>query len=204
MDVQNIVEIPNTVFVALGVIVAATLTGIFSFVSLINQKEGKISEFRQDWIDSLRDDISKITSCIDKISNSWQLIQIQENEKKSSFEGTDWLDKFNKLTNNDSTIFAECRYRVLLRLNRRDDKELISKLDKAKKHFSDPDAMSNKDEIENLINEIILLSQDLLKKEWEVVKSGETAYKNTKMATTAIVLVLFGILIYSYNHLLGS
>ncbi|MCL6416843.1 hypothetical protein MIB92_14375 [Aestuariirhabdus sp. Z084] len=200
MDVQ-IAELPNTVFIALGGVVAATLTGIFSFVSLINQKEGKISEFRQDWIDSLRDDISKITSCIDRISNSWQLIQIRENAKENAFEGTDWLEDFHKSSRRDLMTFDECRYRVLLRLNREEDSELISKLEKAKEHLSDPDSMSNKYEIKNLINDVVRLSQDLLKKEWQVVKSGEKAYKNTKRATVSVVLIFVGILIYSSYHL---
>ena len=37
---------------------AAIVGGFFSFVSLVSSKEQKVSEFRQEWIDGLRDDLS--------------------------------------------------------------------------------------------------------------------------------------------------
>jgi hypothetical protein len=48
----------------LATISAALIAGYFSFVTLINSKEQKTSEFRQNWIDSLRNDIAEFTSSV--------------------------------------------------------------------------------------------------------------------------------------------
>ena len=182
--------IPNTIFVAVGVITAASLTGIFSFIALINQKEGKVSEFRQNWIDSLREDIAKFTSTFDGISSSWQLIQLQENKKANPFDGLTWLAEFNVLAKDDILVFSESYNRILLRLNKKKDQQLIGKLKYAKKSISDSEVMFDKDGVQAQIDSIINLAQDLLKIEWEVVKAGEKAYINTKMATKIIVALL--------------
>ncbi|WP_076416881.1 hypothetical protein [Shewanella sp. UCD-KL12] len=195
--------IPNTIFVAVGVITAASLTGIFSFIALINQKEGKVSEFRQNWIDALREDVAKFTSSFDRISTSWQLIQLQERRKATPFDGVEWIAEFNELSKEDSSIFCECHNRILLRLNKNKDKELINKLNKAKLSISDRDVMFDKSEIQSQIDDIINVSQDLLKIEWEVVKAGEKAYINTKRATKAIVTILLLSLLISYYFLQG-
>jgi hypothetical protein len=44
---------------SLGPIIAATVAGAVSLVSLIISKENKTSEFRQLWIDALRSELSK-------------------------------------------------------------------------------------------------------------------------------------------------
>ena len=194
-------EIPSSMFVPLGVIMAATLTGVFSFVSLINQKEGKISEFRQNWIDALRDDIAKLTSSFDRISSSWQLIDIQENKKANAFDGSDWMMQFNELAKEDISTFTECYNRIMMRLNVTDDKKLIEKIKVAKKTLSEPQDMFDKKIVSELIAQIIELSQQLLKDEWEVVKAGEKAYKNTKKATLFIIFTLFlGLSLYVYKQ----
>lgn len=48
------------IFIALGAVLAAFLTGTVSFISLINSKEQKTSEFRQSWVDNLRNDIADL------------------------------------------------------------------------------------------------------------------------------------------------
>ena len=47
------------VFVA---ILVALISGVFSLVGLIISKEAKLSEFRQAWIDALREDLSNFTA----------------------------------------------------------------------------------------------------------------------------------------------
>lgn len=48
---------PPTIFIALGVIVAALVAGFFSFLSLVSAKENKVSEFRLTWLNGLRNEI---------------------------------------------------------------------------------------------------------------------------------------------------
>ncbi|HDX8380284.1 TPA: hypothetical protein RQM98_002566 [Aeromonas salmonicida] len=44
--------------VLLGAMFAALVAGFFAFTNLVASKDNKISEFRQDWINSLRESIS--------------------------------------------------------------------------------------------------------------------------------------------------
>src|SRR5271166_3862254 len=43
-----------------GAIVAALIAGLISLLGLIISKEQKVSDFRQAWIDALRDDIAVV------------------------------------------------------------------------------------------------------------------------------------------------
>lgn len=49
---------------SLFALLAAVLTAVISFVKLVNDKEGKVSDFRQQWIISVRESIAKLLSKI--------------------------------------------------------------------------------------------------------------------------------------------
>ena len=51
-------ELPVFSIVAMATVTASLITAIISFVNLTLTKEQKISEFRQAWIDALREDLS--------------------------------------------------------------------------------------------------------------------------------------------------
>lgn len=191
-------EIPNTAFVALGAIVAALLTGVFSFVSLVNQKEGKISEFRQAWIDAIRNDIAALLSCIEKMSSDWQLIQIEEAEKDEPYHGNDWISKYHTYIKDDSLKFYEVHQRILMRLNKTEHAELIDELRQARNYISDTNIMFNKSHLRKRTDKILEKSQDLLKTEWEVVKAGEKPYRRAKNATMALVFMLIVTLLIAF------
>lgn len=182
-------EIPNTAFIALGAIVAALLTGTFSFVSLINQKEGKISEFRQAWIDSIRDDLAILLSCIENISGDWQVIRLEEEKKEKPFQGSDWLNKFHAFVRDDAVRFYEAHQRILMRLNEDEHSELIDELRQAREYISDKDLLYDKNALRKKTDKILQQAQAILKNEWEVVKAGEKAYRRAK--NTSIVFVFF-------------
>lgn len=57
-------EIPAQVVVAVATVVASLITGTIALVNLTLSKEQKVSEFRQPWIDGLRDDLSKFVSSL--------------------------------------------------------------------------------------------------------------------------------------------
>ena len=56
--------LPGQLFVAVGAIIAALIAGAFSYFNLVSSKEAKVSEFRQEWINALRSEISMYVSCI--------------------------------------------------------------------------------------------------------------------------------------------
>lgn len=198
-------DLPSTLYIALGAVVAATLAGVFSFVSLINQKEGKISEFRQNWIDAIRNDISKLLGSIESMSTAWQRIEYQERESRNNFENKEWIDTYHELVKDEVEVFGESYHRILMRLNKTEHLELIDELRQARIYISNPKVMFDKNELRRHVDRIVNKSQDILKEEWEVVKAGEKPYKRTKFATLVIVAILFSVLLFgSYKFLLGQ
>ena len=61
-------QIPPTIFVAAGTIAAALISGTIAFLNLIISKEQAVSEFRQRWIDALREEIADFLSAANSIS----------------------------------------------------------------------------------------------------------------------------------------
>ncbi|MBS3927686.1 MAG: hypothetical protein KGZ65_03740 [Sphingomonadales bacterium] len=51
-------------YMAIGPIIAAIIGAVVTLASLIISKESKLSEFRQAWIDSLRQEIADLLSNI--------------------------------------------------------------------------------------------------------------------------------------------
>jgi hypothetical protein len=189
-------NLPSTIYVAMGTVIAASLAGIFSFVSLINQKEGKISEFRQEWIDGLRNDLSKFCSSMDNISSHWQVIAIEEEaaakrEGRKPFMKFDWLSKFHQLSKDDQAVFSECYQRIMLRLNPEDHRCLIEELWAARQLISSPKALDSKEVIQSQLERIVEQSQIALKLEWVRVKKGEQPYRLTTVATFTMLVSLF-------------
>ena len=64
---------PIQALIPIGVITAALIAGFFSLLNLIVSKEQKVSEFRQQWIDSLRQELA------DHIAATVSLSSICEN-----------------------------------------------------------------------------------------------------------------------------
>ncbi|WP_233967897.1 hypothetical protein [Pectobacterium polaris] len=180
--------------VVFGTLFAAFMTGIFSLFNLINNKEQKVSEFRQAWIDGLRNDICGLTSALVYISyyNSIRVIN-NPNEAKD-------IEDSHKQ-------FITCSASILTKVNAQDPdrklKEINNKFlgifEEIQEKFNDSKYYG----ASSLTRELIEASQPLLKAEWERVKDGEKAYKKTK--AFAWVLSLSGIfllivfLIANYN-----
>jgi len=58
----------DTSILVFGTIFAAFMAGVFSLLTIINNKEQKVSEFRKAWIDGLRKYISELVAPIFNIS----------------------------------------------------------------------------------------------------------------------------------------
>jgi cell division protein FtsL len=167
--------LPDT---AIGAIVAAIITSIISLVGLIISKENKVSEFRQKWIDDFREDVSQIVSHI-HIINAYAAVY-----KTLS------LDLVNNSKEHYSAVNAAIS-RIRLRINPKEKyaDELLAEINKLEKVLSSDPALRNTSDT-NLCEEKILgLSRDVLKNEWERVKSGEKTYKLT--IRSIVILVVF-------------
>jgi len=171
-------EIPATVYIALGAVAAAFITGAFSFVNLIIAKDQKTSEFRQDWIDRLREDIAAFTSQVQFLSSLYDFA-LQNNP--ASLESPQAEDFVKTISPNLREI-ANMHHRIRLRLNPKEHKRLLELVSEINGLFSDIRAISHFERVDNLIGNLIEESQVVLKSEWKRVKRGEIGFIMTKYA----------------------
>lgn len=169
-------------------IIVALIAVFASFIGLIISKEQKISEFRQAWINTLRDDISKFIGQIDKVK---KLVLIN----KAASE-----DKKEETSNNvilGSTEMRELQSKIALLINPKENKhtEMIDLLDTMILNIMQQ--QENRMNIKTLTE----LSQQILKEEWDRVKKGEPIFKFFKWA---FGITTVGVIIYSiYKVLFG-
>jgi hypothetical protein len=122
----------NTLIPA-GVIIASAIAGIFSFVTLILSKEQKISEFRQKWIETLRDDIS------DFLGNIVVLGDMKQRDHAARVENSNLVFTPSEIKDCQAAV-SSALTRILLKLNPDDKNEniqaLIKHLNEIKLHAS--------------------------------------------------------------------
>jgi hypothetical protein len=179
-------EIPSTVYVALGAVAAAFITGAFSFVNLIIAKDQKTSEFRQDWIDRLREDITTFTSQVEFLSSLYDFA-LQNNP--ASLESPQ-VEDFVKTISPNLREIAHMHHRIRLRLNPKEHRRLLELVSEINGLFSDIRAISHFERVDSLIENLIKESQVVLKSEWKRVKRGEIGFILTKYAALIIFVAM--------------
>lgn len=117
-----------------------------------------VTQFRQQWIDNLRNSVSDYLSAVDGIIFYSVYVNHHFDIKQSD------LIKDLKMK----------QYKVLLLINplEKDHIQLVELINEISKLIETPDAGNQKlikTKIENLVNDM----QKVLKKEWEVVKKGK-------------------------------
>jgi hypothetical protein len=182
---------PSLPEAAVGAVIAALVAGFISLLGLIISKEQKISEFRQAWIDGLRDDSSATIAHAHNIHGA-VIAGSSDNTKTWEFASSDFIG-----INIAST-------RIQLRLNPSEPqaKLVLAILEEHLSLFSPtdqtPDSSKLPDfsKLPDLDRRIIRESQILLKQEWDRVKLGEPIYQNTKRLAYAIVTVSAIVLVW--------
>jgi len=180
-------EIPATVYIALGAIAAAFITGAFSFVNLVISKDQKTSEFRQEWINRLREDISAFTSQVESVSAMYDFVL--RNNPDISQSPKEQQKFVNSISANLREI-ANMHHRIKLRLNPEEHKSLIALVSEINGLFSDIKAISDVERVESLITNLIKESQIILKREWKRVKRGEIGFVLTKYSALLVFVVI--------------
>lgn len=177
-----------SVYVPLGAIAAATIAGGISFISTVLSKDQKTSEFRQTWIDGVRDDISEFVSRIEVVT---AFLAVKHLQNPAS-------DKLELLLSKSGDIQeASARYyRLQLRLNPDEHKNLLDKLSIVYDALSKLDLICDRQQIGSLTQQIIFEAQVSLKTEWKRVKRGEPAFYITKSVSLGIVFFAFASLLY--------
>ena len=97
---------------AVSTLTVAFIAGGFSLLGLIISKEQKISDFRQSWIDALRDDIALYVSKV-TIIKSYVEIRREQATAEKPFEPAKHLEE----TRDDYDDLNQASFRIKLRLN---------------------------------------------------------------------------------------
>lgn len=76
LDLQMQTELPAQAIAAIATVVASLIAAAISFVNLTLNKEQKTSDFRQAWIDGLREDLSSFFACSRAFARASQELKI--------------------------------------------------------------------------------------------------------------------------------
>ncbi|WP_336998810.1 hypothetical protein [Pantoea agglomerans] len=198
---MDISEIPPSIYVMSGSLSIALISCLSAYVSAVYNKENKISEFRQEWANELRDESAKLISKLSHLSVVSGAFMAKNDSKLAFSEIVE--DKYKHML-----MIVELKSEI---------KELASKIrirlnpEKIKVKGSIENVVSNKmREIDSLINSFALAHEqngkenidaeihnlenklgELIKENWEVVKSGEPAYVIAKRITLWASIIMF-------------
>ncbi len=173
---------PGAVYVALGAVAAALVAGFFSFSNLVSAKENKVSEFRQAWIDGLRNEIAAHTAAVQDLVRLRALNGSRELDK-------DWYEA----TRGTYRLASESLTKIQLRINptqaakapNSNEAKLLNTIIDARAFFSKEEYESSL----NKCNEIREVAAVFLKNEWERVKYGELRYQRIRDWSQVILCV---------------
>lgn len=175
--------LPPALIAALASIVTAGVAATVSLIVSILAKEQKTSEFRQQWINDLRDDLASL------LSEASILYGYVEVARKADNSHESFLSKAEERY--DNVVRAEMLVqRLKMRLNPREHDVLLGLLDQL---VEAPDRASE------CAKQIVEAAQVILKTEWRRVKKGELAYRFAKQTAGLLVVVAIasiGCLVY--------
>lgn len=182
---------------AMATLVAALITAAVSFVSLTLTKEQKTSEFRQSWIDGLRNELASFLAASRAFARAIEML----NRFGPSYTEVSVLRLNDEKVGDLRYQAAESLCKIQLRLNPNEPehKELLRLLQRA---IEEQNAMiENKTGIEATTKAIETASayaQPILKKEWERVKQGELPFRIARnWVTPSIVLISLTFIAYA-------
>lgn len=175
----------NSLLPAAVTLAAALIAGGIARSNLIVAKETKISEFRQAWVDALREELAILFSSTRTMARA-----TQETRAPSSGTNTKFHISQVKITEIRHAA-AETHYKIKLRLNvtQSDHLALLEMLgammDAQNKYLAAVNA-----DIKEVFEAAKRASDQaalVLKSEWETVKQGEKAYRSAVKTSTHIL-----------------
>ena len=179
--------IPSELSSILGPVSGAIVAGSVAFLASLISKENKTSEFRQAWIDLLREDIADLIALVlltdDVIAH--KIRQGKTNEVPQYI--LDHHDEFVKI--------VTCAARIELRLNPKEHQkllDLVRAVGTASKTFR-----GNTDATVAQADSLLIESQIVLKCEWRRVKRGEKVFFATKWLSLLVAVVAIAIGVFA-------
>ncbi len=166
----------------IGPVVAAAVTAVIAFVLSVLAKENKISEFRQAWIEGLRNEVSELLGDFNTLEIS---LRVNTENAPDDPARKVIMDRFLSDNRKEySKVDALCN-KVVLRLNPSEHQHLIDKIRRLEDTVGKGSANSYA-----LSIEMVEAFSKVFKTEWERVKSGEPIFKWMKLAALVCVIAL--------------
>lgn len=172
-------------------VIAAGIAAVVSVLAIVLTKEQKTSEFRQAWIDSLRQELSDYAALL-RVWKSDSLIvkQLANNEA------------FLAAAQEQSVNLESLRIRVRMRLNREEHGLLLELIDSI--YESKGDARTAWTDAGTAFRQFEDEAARVLKEEWKRVKRGEPPYVWTKRTAVAVALASLIVIVLLFGSLLPS
>lgn len=190
----------SQLFIPLGVILAACIAAVLSLMALVISKEQKTSEFRQNWVDSLRSELAEFGSHARRIASNPTPLNPAVLLGRNAFETikADYEASLQpKPLEENWQRLAQMYYAIKLRLNtgEKDHKILVTHMDSIYEILNenqvDFDATTGK------LDQLSEVASSILKYEWTRVKVGESAFQNS------IKIAKWGLGIFTSIFLIG-
>lgn len=164
---------------ASATVLAALIAASITFLVAVFTKDSKISEFRQAWIDALRNDLAQFVGIWYYLANEFQQLKRPADDVA--------IDELWKAIKPEVKQIEELQTRIELRLNPKEHSDLIKnihQLAKVDDFIGKPFATWK-----SAIDQFTAESQKVLKTEWGVVKRGEPTYRWIKRLSFCAILV---------------
>lgn len=157
-------------------VIVALIGGWFSLLGLLISKEQKVSEFRQQWIDALRVEVSSLISHANSLHAFWSVTRALDRE---AFEKS-------RL---DYTGINQAAAQIRMRLNPDEEtsKAVLSKIAEIENLLA-PGSIPDYRTLNDVEKELVIRTNVVLKSEWKRVKSGEPVFTMIKWISGVIVL----------------
>jgi hypothetical protein len=160
-----------------GAILTAVIGASAATIGVVVAKDSKISEFRQQWIDALREDVAKLCSVS---------VALYYNNVRYSLR-----DRLPNMETSDSSPLVEeannLNYRIRLRLDPKKpkSKELVDALERLISISSF--AREPFDVTEKGVLSVLAITSDVIEEAWKTVKSGEWRFRWTFHIASAVL-----------------
>lgn len=165
----------------IGPVVAAIIASIITFVVAVLSKESKISEFRRDWIESLRQESADYLSTV-----MFLMADVSFAERK----GINIQEVISSKSEQVIRLHS-LHYSIVLRLRESEHKKIIDLFDKL-----DDSADQGYEACKVIAEDIRKELPVLLDLEWERVKAGEPLYQLLKKC--AVVTLACGVFVLAW------
>ncbi|MBE9489652.1 MAG: hypothetical protein IMY67_05110 [Bacteroidetes bacterium] len=183
-------DIETTIIIAMAAVLAAFVTGILSLVNLIISKDIKISELRQNWINSLREEVSSFIATANSVSAEWKC-------HPDKTDGVNFISKNIELIHKLDTL----SHKIRLRLNPKEHEDTITLVNDIERLLSSPVQINNSNNLMLYFEKLNTQTQNILKEEWKRVKSGEPSYKILKVTSIIFLITILITSKYIYTHI---